>query len=195
VHKDNPLQGLDLEQVDAVFSATRRCGSSRQIARWGDLGLTGLWSQRHIQKFGRNSVSGTYGYFKSQALCNGDFSSRVNEQPGSASVVQAISTAVNGIGYSTLGYRTASVRTVPLAAGPGEPFVMASAATAISGQYPLSRYMYVYVNKVPGRGLPPVEREFLKLILSRTGQEIVRRDGYIPLPADLVHTTLEALAP
>ena len=147
VHRDNPIPGLTLPQVDAIFSATRRCGLAQTIDRWGELGLTGAWASRHIQRFGRNSVSGTYGFFKREALCNGDFSSRVNEQPGSASVVQGISTAVNGIGYSALGYRTASVRPVPLARGRGAPYVMPSPASAITGEYPLSRFMYIYVNR------------------------------------------------
>jgi phosphate transport system substrate-binding protein len=145
--------------------------------------------------FGRNSVSGTYGFFKSVALCNGDFSSRVNEQPGSASVVQAISTALNGIGYSTLGYRTASVRAVPLASAEGAPFVHATPATASSGRYPLSRFMYVYVNKPPGQALAPLEHEFIRLILSRGGQEIVLRDGYVPLSSEAAAHALELVTP
>lgn len=195
VHRDNPLRGLNMAQVDAIFSANQRCGGSSRISRWGELGLEGTWSRRSIQMFGRNSVSGTYGFFKSRALCNGDFGSRVNEQPGSASVVQAISTAINGIGYSTLGYRTASVRPVPLSVADEAPFVNATAETVISGEYPLSRFMYVYVNRVPGPGLPPLEREFIRLILSRKGQEIVLRDGYIPLPGEVVGRAREALAP
>ena len=195
VHRDNPLSGLSLSEVDAIFSANRRCGAPARIQLWGDLGLAGVWQWRHIQVFGRNSVSGTYGFFKSEALCNGDFSSRVNEQPGSASVVQAISTAVNGIGYSTLGYRTAAVRSVPLAASAGAPFVEATGETVVSGEYPLSRFMYVYVNRVPGYGLAPLEREFLRFLLSREGQGIVLRDGYIPLPGELAKRALEVLAP
>jgi phosphate transport system substrate-binding protein len=195
VHKDNPLAGLTLPQVDAMFSATRRCGHPDAIRRWGELGLGGFWARRNIQLFGRNSVSGTYGFFKSEALCDGDFLSRVNEQPGSASVVQAISTAVNGVGYSALGYRTASVKAVPLARREGQPFVAPNTATATNGDYPLSRFMFIYVNKVPGRPLPPLEREFLTLVLSRQGQQAVVKDGYIPLPADLARRAREALLP
>jgi phosphate transport system substrate-binding protein len=195
VHRDNPLPGLSLAQLDAIFSANRRCGAPDRIARWGELGLDGSWSRRRIQMFGRNSVSGTYGFFKSVALCNGDFSSRVNEQPGSASVVQAISTALNGIGYSTLGYRTASVRAVPLASAEGAPFVHATPATASSGRYPLSRFMYVYVNKPPGQALAPLEHEFIRLILSRGGQEIVLRDGYVPLSSEAAAHALELVTP
>ena len=89
VHKDNPLAGMSIADVDAVFSSTRKCGGAADISSWGELGLSGSWSRRDIQLFGRNSVSGTYGYFKKKALCKGDFRNTVNEQPGSASVVQS----------------------------------------------------------------------------------------------------------
>ncbi len=115
VNKDNPLRQLTLEQVDAIFSSTRLCGGPHELKTWGDLGLTGDWARRPIQRFGRNSVSGTYGYFKEAALCRGDFRANVNEQPGSASVVQAISQSLGGIGYSGIGYQTASVHTLALA--------------------------------------------------------------------------------
>ena len=186
VHKDNPLQGMTLAQVDAVFSSTRKCGVAKDVKRWGDLGMSGPWTVRDIQLFGRNSVSGTYGYFKAQALCKGDFKSGVNEQPGSASVVQSVSTSINGIGYSGIGYKTASVRAVPLARADGEPFIQANAENAISGRYPLARFLYVYINRKPNQALPPLEREFLKMVLSRQGQEVVVKDGYIPLPASVV---------
>lgn len=183
VHKDNPVEGLTIPQVDAIFSSTRTCGDPKNIDLWGDIGLTGSWTEREIQLYGRNSVSGTYGYFKSKALCKGDFKNTVNEQPGSASVVQSVSTSVNGIGYSGIGYTTSSVRAVPLSRAAGQAFVPANPDNAISGSYPLSRFLYVYVNKTPGKPLPPMTREFIKLVLSHTGQEVVLKDGYIPLPA------------
>lgn len=194
VHKDNPLQGMTLAQVDAVFSSTRKCGEAKDVKRWGDLGMSGPWTVRDIQLFGRNSVSGTYGYFKAQALCKGDFKSGVNEQPGSASVVQSVSTSINGIGYSGIGYKTASVRAVPLARADGESFIQANAENAISGRYPLARFLYVYINRKPNQALPPLEREFLKMVLSRQGQEVVVKDGYIPLPASVVTKVRSQLA-
>ena len=147
VHKDNPLEGLNMQQVDAIFSATRRCGGESDIKSWGDLGLTGEWVDKDIQLYGRNSVSGTYGYFKKKALCKGDFKNTVNEQPGSASVVQSISTSMNSLGYSGIGYKTAGVKTIPLAKKPGMPMVDATPENAVRGKYPLSRFLYVYVNK------------------------------------------------
>jgi len=193
IHKDNPLQGMTIEQVDAVFSSTLRCGHSESIDIWGQVGLEGAWERRDIQIFGRNSVSGTYGYFKETALCTGDYKNTVNEQPGSASVVQSISTSLNGIGYSGLGYSTSSVRALPLAKDANSPFYAASPENAISGKYPLARFLYVYVNKAPNKPLAPLEREFVKLVLSQTGQGVVIKDGYIPLPARVVDATLKNL--
>ena len=186
VHKDNPISGMSIAEVDAVFSSTRKCGADDDIANWGALGLPGAWASRDIQLFGRNSVSGTYGYFKGKALCKGDFKNTVNEQPGSASVVQSVSTSINGIGYSGIGYKTSSVRSVPLSKKPGDTPVDATPENAVTGDYPLSRFLYVYVNKDPNKALPPLEREFVKLVYSRQGQEVVVKDGYIPLPAAVV---------
>ncbi len=191
-HKDNPIKGLSIEQVDAIFSSTRKCGGKGDVNNWGDLGLTGEWARKDIQLFGRNSVSGTYGYFKKKALCKGDYKSSVNEQPGSASVVQSITQSLNGIGYSGIGYKTTGVRAVPLAKGASD-FIEATPETAISGKYPLARFLYVYVNKHPNKDLSPLEGEFIKLVLSQEGQQVVVKDGYIPLPAKVAAKTLQAL--
>ena len=193
VHKDNPLAGLTIPQVDAIFSSTRKCGYPEDISRWGQLGLTGPWASRSIQLYGRNSVSGTYGYFKKHALCKGDFKNYVNEQPGSASVVQSVSSSLNAIGYSGIGYKTSGVKAVPLAKKEGQPFVMATEENAIRGKYPLARFLYIYVNKHPNKPLPPLEREFLKLVLSKAGQEVVIKDGYIPVPASVAKKELARL--
>jgi phosphate transport system substrate-binding protein len=193
VNKDNPIKGLDLAQVDAVFSSTRKCGYPDDITTWGGLGLDGAWKTRSIQLYGRNSVSGTYGYFKEHALCKGDYKNNVNEQPGSASVVQSVSSSLNGIGYSGIGYTTSGVRAVPLAKAKGEPFVAANMENAISGKYPLARFLYIYVNKHPNKPLPPLEGEFIKMVLSKVGQKIVVKDGYIPLPAKVAAKELARL--
>jgi phosphate transport system substrate-binding protein len=182
VHKDNPIKGMSMPMVDAVFSSTRKCGFEKEVKKWGDTGLTGAWVTRDLQLFGRNSVSGTYGYFKEHALCKGDFKTNVNEQPGSASVVQSVSNSINGIGYSGIGYITSGVKAVPIKGSDGE-FVAATPKNALSGKYPLARFLYVYVNKDPKKPLQPLQAEFLKLVLSKEGQSIVEKDGYIPLPA------------
>ncbi len=193
VNKDNPIEGLTIAQLDAVFSSTRKCGYDKNLDSWGAMGLEGEWQGRDIQLYGRNSVSGTYGYYKKKALCKGDFKSSVNEQPGSASVVQAVSSSINGIGYSGIGYKTSSIRTVPLAKKEGQPFVDATSENAVSGAYPLARFLYVYINKAPNKPLSPIDREFLKMVLSQQGQNIVVKDGYIPLPAKVVDKQLAVL--
>jgi len=193
VNKDNPIQSMTIPQVDSVFSANRRCGAAQSIDRWGDLGLTGNWQDRPLQLYGRNSVSGTYGYFQQVALCSGDYKNTVNEQPGSASVVQSVASSLNGIGYSGIGYITSGVKALALAAEDDAEPVAASAENALSGDYPLSRYLYIYVNKKPDTALRPLELEFLKMVLSRSGQEVVSKDGYIPLPIRIVERELRKI--
>ncbi|WP_440904331.1 PstS family phosphate ABC transporter substrate-binding protein [Catenovulum sp. SX2] len=192
VNKDNPIQGLSIQQVDAIFSSTLKCGADTDVQRWGDLGLTGEWARKDVQLFGRNSVSGTYGYFKKVGLCKGDFKNNVNEQPGSASVVQSVSSSLNAIGYSGIGYRTSGVKAVPLAKS-GTNYIDATMENAVTGKYPLARFLYVYINKHPNKPLDPLTAEFLKMVLSKTGQYIVEKDGYIPVPAAVANKELASL--
>lgn len=193
VHKDNPLESLTIQQVDAAFSTTRRCGGTSNVRTWGDLGLDGSWMNRPLQLYGRNSVSGTYGYFKQVGLCSGDFKNTVNEQPGSASVVQSVTASLNGIGYSGVGYVTSGVRAVPIAEDATMPPVVVTTETALDGSYPLRRYLYIYVNRKPDTPLNPLEFEFLRMVLSETGQEVVEKDGYVPLSARMVNRELKRL--
>lgn len=185
-HKDNPVDGLSIPQVDAIFSATRKCGHAEDITNWSQLGPD-LGS---IQLYGRNSVSGTYGYFKKKALCKGDFKDNVNEQPGSASVVQGVTKSLNGIGYSGIGYKTSGVKALAISKKPGGKMIAATKANAAKGKYPLSRYLYVYVNKAPNKPLAPIDREFIKMVLSKVGQKVVVKDGYVPLPLEVVEKEL-----
>ncbi len=194
VNKDNPVKQLTIPQVDAIFSKNRKCGFETDIKKWSDVGLSGKVGNSAIQIYGRNSVSGTYGYFKKHGLCKGDYKDSVNEQPGSASVVQSVSTSVNAIGYSGMGYKTSGVRPLALAKKPGMDYVAANTENAITGSYPLSRFLFVYVNKKPGQPLPPMEREFIKMVLSKVGQEVVVKDGYIPLPAKVAQKYIKALS-
>jgi len=193
VNKENPIEGLTIPQVDAIMSSTRKCGNDSDIKTWGEAGLTGAWAGKPIQLYGRNSVSGTYGYFKKKALCKGDYKSNVNEQPGSASVVQSVTSSLNGIGYSGIGYKTSGVKAVPLAKKPGQSFVAATPENAVAGKYPLARFLYIYVNKHPNKALDPIEQEFIKMVLSQSGQKVVIKDGYIPLPAKVLEKSLDSI--
>jgi phosphate transport system substrate-binding protein len=186
VHKDNPIEKLTLAQADAIFSKNRKRGAGKDVRTWGDLGLTGEWATRPISLYGRNSASGTYGFFKEHVLQNGDYKDTVKEQPGSASVVQGVTADVAGVGYSGLGYKTSGVKLVPLVEADGTTPSAGSYEDVVTGKYPLARFLYLYVNRAPGKPLDPTIAEFLKLVLSRPGQEVVVKDGYLPLTAAIV---------
>jgi phosphate transport system substrate-binding protein len=190
VNKDNPIKCMTMAQVDAVFSKSRRFGYKEDITTWGQLGLTGEWAAKPVSLYGRNSASGTYGFFKEHTLKNGDFKDQVKEQPGSASVVQGITVDRFAMGYSGIGYATAGVRAVPLAEKEGGKCVEAEADNAYAGTYPLARFLYVYINKAPGKALDPLTREFVKLMVSKEGQEAVIKDGYFPIPANIAKEEL-----
>lgn len=193
VNKDNPLKGLTLPQVDAIFSKTRKGKYKTEIKTWGQLGLTGEWATRPISLYGRNSASGTYGYFKEHALFKGDFRDTVKEQPGSASVVQGVTEDRYAMGYSGIGYKTSGVHTLPLSFKEGEPHKEAEMENVMNGSYPLARFLYVYINKKPGQPLDPLVREFVKFILSKEGQEVVVKDGFVPLPMSVVQEELKKI--
>jgi phosphate transport system substrate-binding protein len=193
VNKDNPIKCLTLAQVDAIFSKSRRQGHREDIRTWGQLGLTGEWANRPLSLYGRNSASGTYGFFKEHALKNGDYKDEVKEQPGSASVVQGVTVDRYAIGYSGIGYATAGARAVPVAASDKDKCHEAVADEAYSGNYPLARFLYVYVNKAPGKPLDPLTREFVRLMLAREGQEVVVKDGYFPIPATIAKEELNKI--
>ncbi|MGH9324261.1 MAG: PstS family phosphate ABC transporter substrate-binding protein [Vicinamibacteria bacterium] len=187
VSKDNPLEKITLAQADAVFSKTRRRGG-KNITTWGDLGLEGDWAARPLSLYGRNSASGTYGFFKEHVLKNGDFRDQVKEQPGSASVVQGVTEDRFGIGYSGIGYQTSGVKVLALAET--DAFSSGSYEDVKTGKYPLARYLYIYINKARGKPLDPLVGEYVKMILSREGQEVVVKDGYQPLPQEIVEEEL-----
>jgi phosphate transport system substrate-binding protein len=192
VNKDNPLDKATLAEVDGAFSKTRR-RAGKGVNNWGQLGLTGDWSARPISLYGRNSASGTYGFFKEHVLMNGDYKDAVKEQPGSASVVQGVTSDRFAMGYSGIGYKTSGVKNLALAEKSGGAYSNGSYEDVVSGKYPLARFLYIYVNKAPGKALDPVVQEFLHLVLSREGQEIVVKDGYYPLPAKIVQEELAKL--
>jgi len=192
VHKDNPIKGLTLQQLDGIFSSTYKRGG-KNITTWGQLGLTGEWANKPISLYGRNSASGTYGFFKEHALNNGDYKATVKEQPGSSSVVQGVSNDLGAIGYSGIGYKTSGVRTVPLSKATVD-FFEANYDTAMNGYYPLTRFLYVYTNKSPNAPMDKLVSEFIRFILSKDGQMIVIKDGYYPLPLTIDTQALSLLA-
>ncbi|MEZ5993142.1 MAG: phosphate ABC transporter substrate-binding protein PstS family protein [Planctomycetota bacterium] len=181
VHKDNPIQGLSLQQVDAIFSSSRRGGGDEDISRWGQLGLLGEWSESSITLYGRNNASGTYGYFKQHALFKGDYKRSVVEQPGSAAVVQSVSTDRTAVGYCGIAYKTEGVRAVPLSSNTENDAFEPNQENCNNGKYPLARYLYIYFNRAPGKAVSPALRELFKFIHSKDGQAIVEKNGFIAL--------------
>ncbi len=192
VNKENPIDSMSLPEVDAVFSKTRK-GGHQDISTWGQLGVTGQLGNAPISIYGRNSASGTYGYFKKKALFKGDYKNSVKEQPGSASVVMGVTEDLSGIGYSGIGYRTSGVKALSLAKEQGGTPFPPNYENVLNGQYPLSRTLYIYVVKEPNKPLPTLTQEFLKFVLSKEGQEIVVKDGYLPLPAKVIEKQLQML--
>ncbi|WP_380181789.1 PstS family phosphate ABC transporter substrate-binding protein [Kalamiella sp. sgz302252] len=181
VNQDNPIRGVDARQLDAIFSVTRRCGATFTVDHWGDLQLNqGDWARRPLQRFGRNSASGTWGFFRQQALCNGDFRNDVGEYPGSAAVIQAVAGTLNGIGYASMGAHMTGVKTLPVSRD-GVNWITPSVENIRSGRYPYARPLYIYVNRAPGQPLEPLTKAFLQQALSPQGQKLVTQAGYLPL--------------
>lgn len=193
VHKDNPIKSLTLQQVDAIFSSSRKAGGAKEIRTWGDLGLKGEWANKPISLYGRNSASGTYGFFKEHALQNGDYKDSVKEQPGSSSVVQGVASDKYAMGYSGIGYKTADVQAVPLAKGTKAKAIAAIPENAYTGEYPLARFLYIYVNYKPQSELDPLRREFIKYIFSKQGQQDVVKDGYFPVTSRIAVKALSSV--
>jgi phosphate transport system substrate-binding protein len=193
VHKDNPLKSLTLQQIDAIFSKTRKGGYEKDITTWGDLGLEGEWADKPISIYGRNSASGTYGYFKEHALLNGDYKDSVKEQPGSSSVVQGVASDKYAIGYSGIGYKTPDVLAVPLAKNAKSKPIGATPENAYTGEYPMARFLLIYVNYKPRSELDPLRREFIKYVFSQNGQQDVIKDGYFPIRSPLATRELKSV--
>lgn len=186
VHKDNPIQAITFRELDAIYSANRRCGAKLAINTWGDLGLKGDWKNRGIQLYGRNSASGTYAFVKQRILCKGDYLPNVNEQPSSGSVLESVNKSLNSIGYSGLGHINFGVKPLALAKKKGGRYILPSRKTVLAGDYPLARFLYIYINLPPNTEVPPLEKAFLDMVLSKTGQDIAEKSGYLSLPPKIV---------
>lgn len=193
VNKDNPIACLTLPQLSGIFSLNRKAPGSGDIRTWGDLGLTGEWARQPITLYSRNTLSGTYEYFRETALYGGDYKPGIKQQPGSQAVVQAVAADKFGIGYSGIGYKTEAVRAVPLASYYGGACHQASPDATLSGKYPIARYLYVYLNRKPGEPLDALRAEFVKYILSKDGQEQTERGGFFPVTNEIRESELNKL--
>jgi phosphate transport system substrate-binding protein len=193
VNKDNPIRCLTLQQVDRIFSSTRKGSGGNTIKTWGNAGLTGDWAARPIALFGRNTVSGTYEFFRQAVLYGGEYKNDVTPEPDSEAVVANVGADTSGIGYSGIGFKTANVRAVPLAAYDGRPCIEATEATTFAGRYPIARYLYVFVNKNPKQPLDALRTEFIKYVLSKEGQERTIEGGFYPINNEIRQAELNKL--
>lgn len=193
VHQDNPLQQISMAQLEAIYGQNRRCTHHASLMRWGELGLQRFWSQRSIAVYGRNSASGTYSFFRQRVLCNDDFQSRVQQLPGAAAVVRAVSLSLNGIGYAGVGQQIAGVKVLAVQKSTDTEALYPNAEHALSGAYPLARLLYIYLNKAPDQPLPLAEREFIRFVLSTEGQQLLANDGFVPIPNELREQVKEEL--
>lgn len=182
VHKDNPIEGLTLAELDAMFSPDRRRGLKYHLKTWGDVILEGgEWTDAPIHLYGRNSASGTAAFFREHVLDGAAFKPAMTVCAGSASVIVELMKDRYGIGYSSIGYRTSGVRPVPLTSVQGGRFVEPTIEAAMNGSYPLRRPLYLYINKAPKTSPLPVMAEYVKYALSAQGQQTVIAQGYYPL--------------
>jgi phosphate transport system substrate-binding protein len=193
VNKDNPIRCLTLQQVDQIFSSTRKGSGGKTIKTWGDAGLRGDWASKPIALFGRNTVSGTYEFFRRAVLYGGEYKNEVTPEPGSKAVVADVGSDESGIGYSGIGFKTANVRAVPLAAYDGMPCIEATEATTFANHYPIARYLYVFVNKNPKQPLDALRGEFIKYVLSKEGQERTIKGGFYPITNEIREAELNKL--
>ena len=199
VDKDNPLPGLTLDELDAIYSKTRLRGHA-PIEKWGQLGLKGDWADRPIHLYGLRPVNGIEQFLKQRVLMGGEYRDGIQFVKGSGFThaftvaAQDMAQKPGGLTYALLSNLTPNVKVAPLAAKAGEPFLPPTVENVYSHRYPLSRFVYIFVNRPPGKPLQPKVREFLRAVLSREGQEVVAREGvYIPLTPEVVKEELARL--
>ncbi len=193
VHQDNPLNSISMAQLEGIYAQNGWCAATPPILNWQQLGLSGVWQQRPVVAYGRNQASGTYTFFRQQVLCDGDFRSQVQQLPGAAAVVRAVSQSINAIGYSGVGQQIAGVRWLAVRPTAEDAAVLPLAEHAASGAYPLARMLYIYLNKAPDKALPAAEREFLRFVLSTEGQALLATEGMVPVPPSVLASIRQEL--
>jgi phosphate transport system substrate-binding protein len=186
VNDDNPLASLTLDQVRELYA------KGGALSKWGQLGLTGDWAERPIELWGLKRPSGVANYLQTRVLGGREFRTGINERvnqddvPALDAITTGIASSRYAIGYSGLGSARSGIKVLALAERDGAATVAPTRENVAAHRYPLARFVYIYVNRAPGKPLDPNVREFLRLVLSREGQEVVARQGlYLPLTAAL----------
>jgi len=182
VHQDNPLAGLSLAELDSMFCRERRRGLDYPVRSWGLVGLVDDWFEAPIRIYGRDGNSGSSYFFLEEVCKGGTFFPHMIKAQGPASVVMDLMKDPQGIGFSGIGYRTSTIRPVPLASVKGGRYVEPSFETVLDGSYPLKRTLYLYVARPPQKDPNPIVRELVRFALSQQGQQLALDHGFFPLP-------------
>jgi len=181
VHKDNPVTGLSLDELDAIFCRERRRGVDHSITTWGLVGPTDEWFEAPIRIYGRDGKSGTSYFFREEVCKGGTFHPQLVGSKGPASVIMDLVKDPLGIGFSAIGYQTSALKAVPIAAVKGGRYVEPNFETATDGSYPLRRHLYLYIAKPPKQAPSPLISELVRFALSAQGQQAALDHGYYPL--------------
>ena len=195
VHRENPVarRGMTLAELEAVFAQTRSRGHPVSIDSWGGLGLEGEWKTAPIDLLGRNPASGSYGFFQEKALGRGTYKATMLEVVGSAELIDRIARDRIGVGFSGIGYIRDDIAVVPLARERLDEAVTPTPSSARDGTYPLARPLYLTIDMPLGAGPTPLQREFLRFVLSKQGQQLVIEAGFYPLSAGAAAIELSKL--
>jgi phosphate transport system substrate-binding protein len=193
VHRSNPLSGLTLAQLDALFSSTRLRGEPADLRTWGQLGLGGAWRDAPVHLYAVRRPNGIADAFRHIVLLGGKFKPTIRERDSRPeirvldAVVAAVAADSQGICFAGFHQQTPEVKPLAIARTAAGPWVRGALESVTDQSYPLTRFIYIAVNKPPGRPLSPPVREFLRLVLSDQGQRIIAEEGYfLPLPAPVV---------
>jgi len=194
VHPSNPVakRGLNLQELDAIFSTTRKLGYPRDVTKWGDIGVSGDWATRSVTVFSRNKLSGTYALFRKVAMGKGEYKTTNREMVGSAAVIDGVAADANAIGYTGIGYKSNKVSIVPISAGANTPAYLPDPKHAYSGAYPFARPLLITVARKGDQPLTALQQEFLRYVFSREGQTQVAEKGFFPIDAATARKQLKS---
>lgn len=205
VPKDNPITGVTLAQLDGIFGADHRRGTEN-LRTWGQLGLTGIWSNRPIHPYGYGILRRESQHWEQAVLVGSqkwncayrEVGNRSRSADSGVAASRAIQRAVaddpDGIGFATLEDHDPRLKALGLAADSGGTPMPPTARTVAARTYPLVQTLFAYADRTPGRPLAPNVAAFLQFVLSPQGQQILERtQGYLPLPAGFIQQQLEKL--
>lgn len=194
VSKSNPIKSISFEQLDALYSKSMNRGAKAEIASWQDLGVNLGVSKNDVMLLGAGLSSFARSFFRQQVLMLGDFSSDVTMTADTASMLETISLNDNAIGFgAVLDEIPEGVRLLPVSRSGDGKAVLPTKTALRNGDYPLGRFLNVYIVREPGKEIDPETKEFLRFVLSKNGQAIVAEEGLLPLPVSIAKQELAKL--